>query len=338
MITKKLVLTTTLIASVVCGSLSVITQKVQAEETSPEYANKDITVEVNSTEAFDQIKTSIIEEDIIRSAGIDIETVDIEKSEMIIDQIDITKIGTQEVNVIISVKPKSESTPLMISNISSKFTLHVVDTVAPVIGLKHDTLKVKLDTEFNPWDSLEYIVDNSKIDLYPNLIIENNVDTSVEGTYEVVYSVEDSASNMTTKNLSVDVKKQVYSTTGGVSSGDDINYMLQLINNVRTENGLSELSLADEAGQRAIAIRAEESVGNITHRRPDGSHYKTALTDQGVVWDHSPLEILTYSGSSVESKLNWWLNSPNHRSILLKSNYETIAIGYSGGMWAAIVY
>lgn len=338
MITKKLVLTATLIASVVCGSLSVSTQKVHAEATAPEYATKDITVEVNSTEAFDQIKASIIEEDIIRSAGIDIETVDIEKSEMIIDQIDITKIGTQEVNVFISVKPKSDSIPLVINNISSKFTLHVVDTMAPTIGLKHDTLKVKLDTEFNPWDSIEYISDNSKIDLYPNLIVENNVDTAVEGTYEVVFTVEDSAGNKATDNLSVDVKKHVVSSAGGVSSGDDIDYMLQLINNVRTENGLSELSLADEAGQLAIAIRAEESVGDVSHRRPDGSHYKTALTDQGVVWDHSPLEILTYSGSSVEAKLNWWLSSANHRAILLKPNYETIAIGYSGGMWAAIVY
>ncbi|MEG0176869.1 immunoglobulin-like domain-containing protein [Anaerorhabdus sp.] len=352
---KKLVLTAACLFVVLCGSLSENIQEVQAEVTQPtalpqetviptpvveepvQQPSRVVDVEVNSPDAFDQIKASLIQSTVFEEAGVDPTLIDITKCEMNIGPIDTTKAGTQDINVMINVKPINEATILVKSTISTKVLLRVIDNTAPVLKLTKDSIRVQLGSEFNPWDYVEYVYDNSNEDIYQTLQITNPVDSNVEAEYEIIYTATDSSGNTTELKVPVKVQKQIV-VQGGVASGDEIEYMLQLINDVREQNGLNPYTLADEAGQTAIAIRAAESVNNITHRRPDGSHYKTALSDQGVVWDHSPLEILTSSGSTVEAKLNWWLNSAGHRSILLKSDYETIAIGYSGNMWAAIAY
>ena len=77
--------------------------------------------------------------------------------------------------------------------------------------------------------------------------------------------------------------------------------MLNLINNARADAGLDPLSLGDENAQAAIGVRASEAAGYVSHKRPDGSHYKTAFDEYGVSYSH-PLEILTYAGSTVQDK------------------------------------
>lgn len=335
---KKLVLTVAACMLALCGVLSVNNQEVQAEETLPQPTYYDVTVEVNSTDAFDQIKTTLLESNLLEQEGIDPTLVDFQNSDFVLGQIDTTKISNQDINVLINVKPVNETAQLLIkTTITTKISLHVVDTQAPVIALTKESTRVTLGSEFNPWDYVAYTYDNSNENIYEALVIENPVDVNTEGDYVVNFIGKDSSGNETTIPLNVKVTKMIV-VNGGVASGESIEAMLTLINNVRAEYGLGALSLADEAGQTAVAIRAAESENDISHRRPDGSHYKTALSDQGISWCHSPLEILTSSGKTVESKLNWWLNSAGHRSILLQPNYETIAIGYSGNMWAAIVY
>lgn len=336
---KKLVLTVAACFLALCGILSENIQEVQAEETLPlQQTVYDVTVEVNSTDAFDQIKTSLLQSDLLIREGIDPTLVDFQNSDFILGQIDTTKISNQDINVLINIKPVNETAQLLIkSTITTKISLHVVDTQAPILALTKESVYSQLGNEFNPWDYLSYVFDNSNENVYETLEIQNGVDINTEGDYVVKYIAKDSTGNQTELPLNVKVGKRIV-VNGGVASGDSIEAMLTLINNVRAENGLNPLQLADAAGQTAIAIRAAESENDISHRRPDGSHYKTALSDQGVSWCHSPLEILTSSGSSVEAKLNWWLNSPNHRAILMQANYDTIAIGYSGKMWAAIVY
>lgn len=336
---KKLVLTVAACFLALCGILSENIQEVQAEETLPlQQSVYDVTVEVNSTDAFDQIKTSLLQSDLLIREGIDPTLVDFQNSDFILGQIDTTKISNQDINVLINIKPVNETAQLLIkSTITTKISLHVVDTQAPILALTKESVYSQLGNEFNPWDYLSYVFDNSNENVYETLEIQNGVDINTEGDYVVKYIAKDSTGNQTELPLNVKVGKRIV-VNSGVASGDSIEAMLTLINNVRAENGLNPLQLADAAGQTAIAIRAAESENDISHRRPDGSHYKTALSDQGVSWCHSPLEILTSSGSSVEAKLNWWLNSPNHRAILMQANYDTIAIGYSGKMWAAIVY
>lgn len=337
---KKLVLAAALCLVALYGNLSDTIQEVQAENSSASHNTVyDIAIEVNSTDAFDQIKKALIQSDLLANEGLSSSAVDLEKSDFILEQIDTTKVGVQDINALINLKPISDPSRLPIkSTIATKIQLHVVDTQDPQITLTRNTAYVQMNSEFNPWDYISYIFDNSNQDLYTTLEIQNNVDVNTIGEYPVVYVATDSSGNQTTATLDVNVHKNIISNYDP-GSMDSIEAMLTLINNVRAEHGLHPLQLADSAGQTAIAIRAAEAEQNISHVRPDGSHYKTALTDQGVTWSNSPLEILTTAGYTVESKLNWWLNSNNHRAILLSGgNYNTIAIGYSGKVWAAIVY
>lgn len=337
---KKLVLAVAVCFLALYGNLSDTIQEVQAEASvSLQSSIYDVMVEVNSTDAFEQIKAALIKSNLLSNEGLNPSIVDLEKSDFILEQIDTTKVGVQNINVLINIKPKADASRLPVkSTITTKIQLHVIDTQVPLVALTRSIAYVKINTEFNPWDYISYIFDNSNQDLYKSLEIQNNVDVTTIGEYPVVYVATDSTGNQTTAALTVNVSKNV-AITYDAASKESIEDMLTLINNFRAEYGLPALQLADSAGQTAIAIRAAEAEFDISHMRPDGSHYKTALSDQGVVWCHSPLEILTTAGYTIESKLNWWQNSPNHRAILLSGNgYDTIAIGYSGKMWAAIVY
>lgn len=337
---KKLVLAVAVCFVALYGNLSDTIQEVQAENLiALQHTQYDVMVEVNSSDAFDQIKATLIQSNLLANEGLNPSVVDLENSEFVLEQIDTTKVGIQKINVLINLKSINDPSQLPVkSTITTKIQLHVIDTQVPLLALTRSVAYVQVDTEFNPWDYISYIFDNSNQDLYASVNISHNVDISTIGEYPVTYVAIDSTGNQTTASLTVNVSKNVAATYGAASQ-ESIVALLSLINDFRAENGLAPLQLADSAGQTAIAIRAAEAEQSISHVRPDGSHYKTALSDQGVVWCHSPLEILTTAGHTIESKLNWWQNSPNHRAILLSGNgYDTIAIGYSGKMWAAIVY
>ncbi len=321
---------------VLCGSLLVLSQEVEAEAASTTYSQQEILIEINSYDALETIKQVAIE-DFITYHKLSIYDFNLEESELIIDQLDVTKVSAQRINLLIHLKPINQEAPLLPKTISAVYNVSIIDTQSPELELFYDTLQIRRNSDFDPMSAVKSVTDNSKIDYFDNVYVTGEIDTSVLGSTTLTYHVMDDSKNETIKTLFVQTKD--YSNAlGGFSQGDDIQTMLALINETRARHGLNPLELADENGQIAGAIRAQESIGNITHRRPDGSHYKTALSEQGVSWQRSPLEILTYAGRSIQGSLNWWMNSPGHRSILLQPSYKIIAIGKSGSMWAAILY
>lgn len=334
---KNLTFAVVLFITIASGSLPGFSLEVEAEEASSMYSHTEISIEVNSPDTLKQIKKQVIRDVIQTDAELSLDSIDLDGSEITFDQLDITKVSTQKVNLFINLKQKSDRTTLVQSTISRTYLINIVDTVAPELILTHDVVQIQFGREFDSTSYIKTVIDNSGIDYSNQVIINDTVDTSSPGDYVVSYRVYDDSKNESEQLLHVQVKYNI-NASGGVSSGEKITDMLALINEARASYNLSPLNLADEAGQRAIAIRAQESHGDVSHKRPDGSHYKTALTEQGVTWANSPLEILTYAGSTVEAKLNWWMGSAGHRSILLQPDYETIAIGYSGEMWAAILY
>ncbi len=334
---NKRTCTAFLIIQIMLVSFLGLTQEVEAKDASSTYSHAEISIEINSTDALRVIKTTAIEDFAKNNEDLSLDMINIDESEMFIDQLDITKVSAQRITLLIKLKPSTERVNLIHKTISTTYKILVVDTIAPELTLRYDTVQIRVNSEFDPMTAIKSVTDNSGIDYYDDILITNPVDSSTLGSYEVIYRVYDQDKNETSKTLFVQVA--AYSNVqGGFSEGEGIDAMLTLINEARAQHGLEPLELADEAGQRAIAIRAQEAIGDISHRRPDGSHYKTALSDQGVVWERSPLEILTYAGNSVESSLNWWLNSSGHRAILLKPDYKIIAIGRAGSMWAAILY
>lgn len=312
------------------------TGTVQANENPMVNYNVDIVIPINHLDVPNLLKEQVLDSLVDLDANFKLENIDFEKTSIIMEPLDITKVSHTDTNILVNIVNKTDAATLTPSSINISASIDIVDTTPPELVLSSSQVTIKVDSEFDPWEYVEYAYDNSQE--YPTVALINNVDTSKEGEYEVLFAACNSSGNRNTTTLKVKVSKFAVRTQSVVYNGDDILYMLDLINAARADNGLAPLALADEAGQNAVGVRAMEAASYLSHKRPDGSHYKTALNDFGVSYSNSPLEVLTYSGNSVESKFNWWMGSPNHRAILMANGYSTIAIAYSGRMWCAIVY
>ncbi|MCI6271416.1 MAG: hypothetical protein MR601_00530 [Erysipelotrichaceae bacterium] len=311
---------------------------VNANEIEIEKNEISVIVPINHADMPNLIKTQILNEIVKIDKTIILENVDFDKTSFFIeDHLDGTKVSNVKKKVLLNIVNKQDVQTLTTNSMSLDVNFEFIDTTIPELVLTQDKVDVALNDVFDPWVYVKYAYDNSKV--YPTVAIINNVDVSTVGKYEVIFAASDESGNRYQTVLEVNVTKDAQRVSNVVYSGDDIQYMLDLINAERSNIGLEPLALADENGQLAVAIRANEAAGYLSHYRPDGSHYKTALIDQNVSFSNSPLEVLTYAGSSVESKFNWWMSSKNHRAILMSDgNYKTVAIGYSGSMWCAIVY
>ena len=322
-------------------------QPIYAEETLLGTEPTTITIELGDMNAAETIKINLIDLKVDGKLFPDLKDhIDIEHSELKIEGLDISKLGIQEVMVHMTIKSSSITKNNLLFNniITEKINIYVVDTTAPVITLKYPKIRLDFEEELNPDEWVESIVDNSNTDVISIDADISQLDIKTPGDYEVVYSAQDIHGNIGYATLHVTVKKKkvapkTYTTTSSsvTVSSDTIQSMLSMMNAARAENGLSALTLGDEKAQAAINVRACEAASYVSHRRPDGRHYKTAFDDYGVSYSH-PYEILTYSGSTTTDKFNWWMGSSGHRAIVLRSNGTRVAIGYCGKMWATIVY
>ncbi len=312
------------------------TQTVKANGTTPLSYSVNVVVPINHLDIVSLVKDQVLKSVSEIDSNFKLENIDFEKTTITMEHLDITKVSHMNTNILLNIVNKPDATTLTPTSINVSACVDIVDTTVPELVLVKDMVSVRLGSEFDPWEYVEYAYDNSKE--YPTVALINNVDTSTEGDYEVLFAASDASGNRYSTTLKVKVSKNAVSTQSVVYNGDDILYMLDLINAARSDKGLAPLMLADEAGQSAVGVRAGEAASFLSHKRPDGSHYKTALSEYGVAYTKSPLEVLTYSGNSVEAKFNWWMSSANHSAILMSEGYTTIAIAYSGKMWCAIVY
>lgn len=320
-------------ASLIALSLTTLNPKAEVVQNETNLNEiQTIEVEINSIENSELIKSSIIN----NIETIDINEIDLAKTTVNIDTIDTTVLGDHIVNASINIQSNPSSLTLINTSQSLQLNIKVVDTIAPVVKATQDNIVITKDSEFNPWDYLEYTYDNSAV--YPDVTIESNVDTTTAGDYEIKIIAKDQSLNTTEVVVPVKVNNAYVDISNVEYNGDDIQYMLDLINEQRAANGLHAFELGDDLAQQAVAIRAQEALGNVSHTRPNGSHYKTVFDELGVSYSNHPLEILTYAGSSVQDKLNWWMNSSGHRSILMDANATKIAIANASGMWCALVY
>lgn len=107
---------------------------------------------------------------------------------------------------------------------------------------------------------------------------------------------------------------------GGYIDYDLSNAVMDLINNLRKENGLSALAYHTKL-QEWAGVRAEESSESFSHTRPDGSSYTTVGTSiNGENLAMAP------SSSNAETFLNMWYNSEGHRENMLRAQFQLGAI------------
>ncbi len=107
--------------------------------------------------------------------------------------------------------------------------------------------------------------------------------------------------------------------------------VIELVNRERTAAGLSSVR-EDSRLTAAAAIRAQEIARSFSHTRPNGSHFSTVLSQNGISYINAG-ENIAYGFSTPAAVMNSWMNSASHRANILDSRYVNIGIGYyqSGG-------
>ena len=134
----------------------------------------------------------------------------------------------------------------------------------------------------------------------------NNVNDYYEPVEEVVY------------------EPVVEQTPTTVYYNEDYAYqVLYLINNIRRENGLSELTMNYTLMQVAN-IRAEEATRNWSHTRPDGSAWWTLHQQYGLYGKFG--ENLAYGQEDPTEVVQAWMDSEGHRANILTEDFTTVGI------------
>ena len=98
--------------------------------------------------------------------------------------------------------------------------------------------------------------------------------------------------------------------------------LLQMVNDLRAENGLAPLSWSDDLASCA-SIRASElpyasDDQNMAHIRPDGSEWWTV--NPSIMYG----ENLACGQQSASEVFQAWVNSPSHKDNMLDPNYKTM--------------
>ena len=121
------------------------------------------------------------------------------------------------------------------------------------------------------------------------------------------------------------------SESGGYSTEQEYERrVLMETNRRRIENGRVPLATLPQM-EEAADIRAEELLGSMTHRRPDGAYYTSVFDEVGIN------SSLYYTGENIcgggavslpESAVRAWMNSPGHRANILSENFTHLSVGY----------
>ena len=103
------------------------------------------------------------------------------------------------------------------------------------------------------------------------------------------------------------------------------------INEVRGDDGLAALVLVDELTQSArrhSRYMADVYGAEPQHEGPEGTFGCDRMQDEDYYWSACN-EIIGwgFDGSS-EKMINWWMDSPTHKDIILSSDYEDFGVGH----------
>ena len=263
---------------------------------------------------------------------------DLEKATITYQGFDMNIFGVQDVVITIKFDASTVFKNMYVESIQMNVKIEFIDTTAPLIELSGNDIWINKGIEFNIYDFINSIHDNSLRSINEVEVI-GQVDNTTEGEYGLIVVAKDLSGNVIEEKVTVHVVNFLPRTkvTSSSSNREDFELFLSLVNAERARLNIAPLQLADAAAQEAAMVRAVESTEYLAHIRIDGTKYYTALDEQGIVYV-SASEVLTNAGNTVYSKFNWWMNSPGHKAILLDPKYTFIAIGTSGKMWAALLY
>jgi uncharacterized protein YkwD len=104
--------------------------------------------------------------------------------------------------------------------------------------------------------------------------------------------------------------------------------MLKRINDLRKENGLHPLVLSEPLGiaaqQKARDMAKQDYVAHVS---PDGQDPQELLHEVGYDYNTAIGENIAAGHEAAKATFKQWLNSPEHREIMLDENYTAVGIG-----------
>ncbi len=106
--------------------------------------------------------------------------------------------------------------------------------------------------------------------------------------------------------------------------------LLELVNQERSNRGLTSLSLSQKLDQAADKYANRMASGDFfSHRDPEnGSTVSTRVTTEGYQWN-TVGENIAAGQTSPEEVFTAWMNSPGHRANILNPNYTHMGLGYA---------
>ena len=105
--------------------------------------------------------------------------------------------------------------------------------------------------------------------------------------------------------------------------------LLTLVNNERTKNGLSALTLGDANLKAAAEKRAQEVAKTASHTRPDGTNCFTVLGEYGVKQTgEGEGENIGWGEASAQEVFDSWMASDSHRANILNPSATEMGVGY----------
>ena len=109
--------------------------------------------------------------------------------------------------------------------------------------------------------------------------------------------------------------------------------VFQLINQMRSSNGLNPLSLNVALSAAALVHSTDMACHNfIAHSGSDGSNWADRISAQGYQYSTYPLENIYVGdpqfGGDAQGAVTWWMNSQVHRDNLLNDRVTETGVGY----------
>jgi uncharacterized protein YkwD len=203
-------------------------------------------------------------------------------------------------------------------------------------------------------------------DTSPGATLDISVDMAAppsDGTYKIFYQLEDPAG----KNMTIDAGNTMWaiitvgkvivnasptalaslstphaaSSSGGTGTTNCVtqanagfaNQTLNLINNARTNNGLSALTLNDQLSSAAQLHSADMACnGILSHTGTDGSTPASRIAAAGYSASISRENIYAQPpqyGGNPQAAVDWWMSDQIHRDAILNVQVTQIGVGYA---------
>jgi len=108
--------------------------------------------------------------------------------------------------------------------------------------------------------------------------------------------------------------------------------VVNLINQVRVQNGLNPLTVRSELTQSALVHSTDMACNDfVGHSGSDGSHWTDRISAQGYSFSYATENIYVgfpEFGGTPDGAFEWWMNSQVHRDNILDSRVTEFGVGY----------